>query len=110
MNKLLEFFILLLTIVNGGYGMKMQADIPKNELGSDTQRVVGTVLETEARKPVPGEPSMENLLFTAMQPLGTTMYVWGIRFMTGWTVRAMSAGLFTTYLRRKTAAVRRTVM
>lgn len=69
--------------------MKMQADIPKNELGSDTQSVVGTVLETEEKKPVPGEHSMENLLFTAMQPLGTTMYVWG----GGWNEEDTGAGI-----------------
>ena len=74
MYKLLEFFILLLTIVTGGYSVKMEADVPKND--SDNVTVNVTAAE-EAVKPVPGERSMENLLLTAKQPIGSTMYVWG---------------------------------
>ena len=86
MYKLLEFFILLLTIVTGGYSVKMEADVPKND--SDNVTVNVTAAE-EAVKPVPGERSMENLLLTAKQPIGSTMYVWG----GGWNEEDTGAGI-----------------
>ena len=86
MYKLLEFFILLLTIVTGGYSVKMEADVPKND--SDNVTVNVTAVE-ETVKPVPGERSMENLLLTAKQPIGSTMYVWG----GGWNEEDTGAGI-----------------
>ena len=89
MNKLLEFFILLLMIINGGYSMKMEAELPKNDSDYMTENTAGNVLPAEVIKPVPGKRSMENLLFTAKEPLGDTMYVWG----GGWNEEDTGAGI-----------------
>lgn len=86
MYKLLEFFILLLTIVTGGYSMKAEAEILKNDSDSVTVNV-SAVKETV--KPISGEHSMENLLLTAKQPVGNTMYVWG----GGWNEEDTGAGI-----------------
>lgn len=86
MYNLWKIFILLLMILTGGGSMKMQADIPKNVSESTSENISE---KNRTDEPVPGERSMENLLLTAKQPLGNTMYIWG----GGWNEEDTGAGI-----------------
>lgn len=82
MYNLWKIFILLLMIFAGGNSVKMQTDLTEPVLDKVSEKINTAV-------PVPGELSMENLLFTAKEPLGNTMYIWG----GGWNEEDTGAGI-----------------
>lgn len=70
------------------HGTTQQDSAATQQTPGTTQQASGQSLAPEDDLPKAGVQSLENLIFTALEPVGTTMYVWG----GGWNEADTGAG------------------